>query len=275
VIDNFCAEYKRGRTPNPCVRCNQFLKFESLRKKAQGFGARQVATGHYAQIEFDTKQDRWLLKKGRDAHKDQSYFLYTLTQEQLGRTLMPLGKLTKEQTRRLAKEFKFHVHNKKESQEICFVPDNNYNNFIREYLKEEINPGSIMDRNGKVIGEHKGIHFYTVGQRKGLNLAPRGPYYVVKIDAPNNTIVVGRKEQNYGTQLIANNLNWISIEKPSGPIKVTAKVRYNSPESPATVEPMGKDRVKVTFEKPQLAIAPGQSVVFYDGEIVVGGGLIE
>jgi len=283
VITNFCEEYKAGRTPNPCIRCNKYIKFDALAKKAKELSADYIATGHYAKIEFDNQKDRYLLKKGIDTKKDQSYFLYALTQEQLKYTLMPLGDFTKEQVRKIAKEKNLHVVNNPESQEICFIPDNNYGKFVKEYFDSSlithhsslICPGPIVNKEGEVIGEHKGIIFYTIGQRKGMGIANKTPLYVIAIDKKNNSIVAGKKEELYTDELIADNMNFINIEKLETPIRVKAKIRYLHQASPATVIPLNESKVKVKFDSPQQAVTPGQAVVFYNREKVIGGGTIE
>jgi len=275
VIEDFVSEYRRGRTPNPCIKCNQFVKFQSLLHKAMAIGADYVATGHYARIEYDGSRERFILKKGVDESKDQSYVLYVLTQEQMAHTLFPIGHLTKEETRRRAAEHGLSVAQKKESQEICFVPDKNYPNFVNEYVPGASKPGPIYDKLGNVLGVHKGIIHYTIGQRKGLGITSPVPLYVIAIREEEDAIVVGTKEDLGKTSLIADDINLISIAELLEPMKVKAKIRYKSPEAPATISPMPEKRIKVEFEHPQSAITPGQAVVFYDGDIVVGGGTIE
>ena len=274
VIANFCEEYREGRTPNPCIRCNQYIKFDALIKKAKEMDARYLATGHYARIEYDNQSKRYLLKKGVDSQKDQSYVLYVMTQEQLRQTLMPLGNLTKNQVREIAKEKELPVANKPESQEICFIPDENYREFLKKFIPESVMPGPILDNEGKIIGEHQGIGFYTVGQRKGIGIADKKPLYVIAIDKERNSIIVGREKDVYGNELIANDVNYIAMAGLKEPIKVDAKIRYLHQASPALVIPLNKSKVKVKFEKPQRAITPGQAVVFYDKDNVVGGGTI-
>ena len=275
VIANFCEEYKEGRTPNPCIRCNQYIKFDALIKKAKELGADYMATGHYARIEFDSQKGRYLLKKGIDTKKDQSYFLYVLTQKQLKHTLMPLGSFTKDRVREIAKEKNLSVANKPESQEICFIPDNNYGEFVKKCIPEETKPGPIINKKGKVIGEHRGIIFYTIGQRKGMGIADKNPLYVIAIDKKNNTIKAGKKKELYTDELIASNVNFINIEKLQTHIRVEAKIRYLHQPSLAMVIPLNEDKVKVKFDSPQLAVTPGQAVVFYNEEEVIGGGTIE
>ncbi len=275
VINNFVDEYSQGRTPNPCIRCNQLIKFEALFKKALSLEADFIATGHYARIRKDEDSGRYLLLRGKDKHKDQSYVLYTMTQEQLSRVLFPLGDLTKEKSRAIAKKIGLRVADKPESQEICFIPDDDYRRFLKEKIPESMKRGSIKDHEGKVIGEHEGILNYTIGQRKGLGLAAKEPLYVLEIDAAENSIVVGPVEKLAGDELIADELNLIAFERLEKKTSVDAKIRYNMKEAPAYLEPQSKDRVKVSFKSPQNAITPGQAVVFYDGEVVIGGATIE
>ncbi|MFH1710117.1 MAG: tRNA 2-thiouridine(34) synthase MnmA [bacterium] len=266
VIDYFISEYNLGRTPNPCVRCNQSIKFDALLKKSKDLGADYLATGHYARIE--KKSGRYILKKGVDPKKDQSYFLYPLSQEALSRTIFPLGDMTKQEIRKLAKKFKLKVADKKESQEICFV-DGDFGKLF------SAKKGNIVDLDGKVLGKHKGYQLYTIGQRRGLGLSRKDPAYVAKIDPKTNTVAVGDRGDVYSDDLTAGELNWVSLSKLDASAKVTAKIRYNSPGAEAEIRPIAKGKVKVTFSKPQFAITPGQSVVFYDGDSVVGGGIIE
>lgn len=275
VIEDFVAEYRCGRTPNPCIRCNQFVKFQALLHKSIALGASYIATGHYVQREFDAQRGRYLLKKGLDKSKDQSYVLYVLTQEQLAHTLFPIGRLTKEETRKKAAELGLAIAQKEESQEICFVPDNNYPGFVREYSPAPDKPGPIFYKDGRVIGEHKGIIHYTIGQRKGLGIAWPHPLYVISINEAEDSIVVGEREDLNKTALIATDINLIAIERLEAPLKVAAKIRYKSPESEAAVFPIEGGRVRVEFAHPESAITPGQAVVFYDGDIVIGGGTIE
>ena len=275
VIANFCQEYRLGRTPNPCIRCNQYIKFDALRERAKKLDADFVATGHHARIEEDEARGIHQLKKGIDQQKDQSYFLYPVTQEQLSHILFPIGNLTKEEVRKRAKELKLPVATKPESQDICFIPDDGYAEFLKGYIPQAAEPGPILNEQGGVVGNHQGILFYTIGQRKGLGISAKEPLYVIAIEPERNAIVVGNKERVLGDELIASNLNWIAITGLAQPITAKAKIRYRHPEAEATIMPLGNDRVYVKFKKPQLAITPGQAIVFYDGEIVIGGGTIE
>jgi len=275
VVEDFSREYGRGRTPNPCIRCNQFIKFDLLLERARNLEADHVATGHYAQIEFDPATGRYLLKKGKDKDKDQSYFLYTLTQAQLAKTLFPLAGLTKKDVRKIADRLALPVAQKEESQEICFVPDRNYAKFLRQRIPQAFRPGPVLDLQSRVIGRHEGIIHFTVGQRKGMGIAAPHPLYVLSIDAETNTIVVGKNEDLYRSCLEASDVNLIGLEKLTEPKAVQAKIRYKHTEANATISPMDSGRIRVEFEKPQRAITPGQAVVFYEGETVGGGGIID
>jgi tRNA-specific 2-thiouridylase len=274
VVDYFCAEYLKGRTPNPCIACNRYIKFESLLQKARSLGASYVATGHYARIVYDEYRRRYVLKRAADARKDQTYVLYNMTQEQLAHTLMPLGDYTKEQVRRMAAERDLPVAEKPESQEICFIPDNDYHNFLKERAGAEIKPGPFLDLQGNVIGRHRGIPFYTIGQRRGLGIAAGQRLYVVDIDPERNAVVLGPEDAVLGDELVAEDNNFILIEKLTAPMEVSAQIRYNSRPALAVISPLDGDRVLVRFAKPQRAITPGQSVVYYQGDYVVGGGII-
>ena len=275
VIADFCREYSLGKTPNPCIRCNQYIKFDALLKRAKEFDANFVATGHHARIEQNEASARYLLKKGADQRKDQSYFLYTLTQEQLGHILLPVGTVTKEQVREIARKLEIPVAAKPESQELCFIPDADYPKFIREFIPQAVKPGPIVDKQGNIIGEHQGIIFYTIGQRKGLGIAAQKPLYITTIVHEHNAIVVGDKEEVYGTELIASGLNWISLTELKEPLTAKAKIRYQHNEAEAEITPVDTDKASVRFKEPQMAIAPGQAVVFYNGDTVIGGGTIE
>jgi len=276
VIANFCREYSLGRTPNPCIRCNEYIKFDALLGRAKELDADFVATGHYARIERDEVSGRYLLKKGVDRRKDQSYVLYVMTQNQLRHALMPLGGFTKERARQIARELGLPVADKTESQEICFIPDGDYTRFLKEYMPQAAQPGPILDRDGNTLGEHRGILFYTVGQRKGLGISAREPLYVVAIDRERNAIIVGTKREVYGDELIAADLNWIAMESPKQPIELKAKIRYRHREADAVITSLvNGDKAHVKFKQPQMAITPGQAIAFYRKDAVVGGGTIE
>jgi len=270
VIANFYQEYSRGRTPNPCIRCNQYIKFDALLQRAKGLDAHFLATGHYARIEHSP--NGYSLLKAVDPTKDQSYFLYTLGQKQLQHLLFPLGNLSKVEVRRLAAELGLPTANRHESQDICFIPDNDYRSFIAKHIP--IKAGDIVNTEGKVLGKHTGLAQYTVGQRQGLGLASNERLYVLKLDVANNRLVVGIKDQLLSDRLLATNLSWVSGKAPQEPIDVTAKIRYKSPEAAARLR-LNDGVAEVNFYQPQRAITPGQAVVFYQGEAVLGGGIIE
>ncbi|MBN2097287.1 MAG: tRNA 2-thiouridine(34) synthase MnmA [Candidatus Omnitrophica bacterium] len=274
VIANFCREYQRGRTPNPCIRCNQYIKFKALLTRARQLGADYIATGHYARIEFSKRRNKFLLKKGIDRSKDQSYFLFRLNQTQLKHSLFPLGEFTKDRVRKIAQEKKLPVAKKSASQEICFIPDNNYVRFVKKHFPQAAPAGPIVNTKGETIGTHQGIIFYTVGQRKGIGIAAPHPLYVSSIEPGTNTIVVGKKEDVLSDELLADNVHFIYLDNLKAPLKVEAKVRYLHPAAPATLLVHQAGRVKVKFRRPQWAVTPGQAVVFYQGDIVVGGGTI-
>ena len=279
VIKNFLQEYLNGRTPNPCVRCNQYIKFDALLKKAHSLGAKFLATGHYARIikthhstTFTTHH--YLLKKAKDKTKDQSYFLYCLGQEQLRHTIFPLGNYTKDEVRKLAREFDLPVADKLASQEICFLPNADYRRFIKMQDKNaDIKPGLIVDTQGRVLGQHKGIPFYTVGQRQGLGIAKGYPLYITRINPKNNRITVGKKEDVYKSEFLVKDAHFI-LKPPKKKIAVRVRIRYNHKEAPGQVMPW-RNKIKVNFRKPQFAITPGQSAVFYDKDRVLGGGIID
>ncbi len=275
VIDYFKEEYLQGRTPNPCIACNRFVKFEAMLNKAISMDIDYIATGHYARIEFDNKLNRYLLKKSATAAKDQTYALYNVNQGQLSRILMPIGQYEKDEVRRIAKEIGLSVATKPDSQEICFVQDNDYAKFITENSEQKIVPGNFVDTKGNILGQHKGIIYYTVGQRKGLGITFGKPMFVVAIDASANTVVLGEANEVFRDSLIAYDCNFISIDALSNEMKVQAKIRYAAKEAPATIVPVENNKVHVTFDEPQRAITPGQSVVFYDNDIVIGGGIIQ
>ncbi|SJZ72904.1 tRNA 2-thiouridine(34) synthase MnmA [Selenihalanaerobacter shriftii] len=274
VIDYFVDEYAHARTPNPCIMCNQEIKSKVFLQKALELDADYMATGHYATIEHH-QEGRHLIKKAKDVHKDQTYALYGMNQKELAHTLMPLGEFTKSETRKLAKEFGLAVHDKPDSQEICFIPDDDYNRYIQEEHAEIAKPGPILDLEGNKLGEHDGIPFYTIGQRKGLGLAYHKPLYVVDLEPEKNAVIVGDNEDVFGDKLIAHRLNWVSIPELEEPMEVEVKIRYNVTPAPATIRTIDGDKVEVEFVDKQRAITPGQAVVFYDNEVLVGGGIIK
>lgn len=274
VIDYFCRDYLQGCTPNPCIACNRYIKFGTLLTKARAMGADYLATGHYARIEHDENNGTYKLLTGLDPGKDQSYVLYNLTQEQLRRTLLPLGDLDKSRVREIARANNLLAAEKAESQEICFVDNGHYGDFVEEYLQLTANPGTVRDRSGKNLGQHRGIHHYTIGQRKGLGLALGYPAYITKLDAATNTVWVGVNEDLFHCGLETENVNYISGITPDFPLEVTAKIRYSAPRVPAQLIPLDDGRARLIFEQKQRAITPGQSVVFYQGEEVIGGGII-
>lgn len=274
VIEKFIKSYEIGSTPNPCIDCNRFMKFNRLYKTAQELGCDFIVTGHYARIEFDEEKNRWLLKKSKNTVKDQSYVLYFLSQEQLKHTKFPLGEYeSKDSVRKIAEKFGFINASKHDSQDICFVPDGDYAAFIERITGKNYPNGNFIDSDGNILGEHKGIIRYTIGQRKGLGLALPAPMYVRKKDLENNTVILTDEKALYSNELIATDFNWI-IEKPTEPIKVTAKPRYRAKEASATATLLSDGNVKVVFDEPQRAITKGQAVVLYNGDVVVGGGTI-
>lgn len=273
VIDYFVAEYMEGRTPNPCIACNRYVKWESLYHRARAIGADGIATGHYSRI-VKLENGRYALQKSITDAKDQTYALYNLTQEQLAHTLMPVGEYSKEEIRKLAEEIGLLVANKPDSMEICFVPDNDYAGFIEQYTGKEFSEGNFVNTAGEVLGKHKGIIHYTVGQRKGLGIALGARTFVKEIRPETNEVVLASNEELFSDVLYANRINFMSIETLQEPMEVMAKIRYNHKGAKATIELVDEDMVKVTFTEPQRAITPGQAVVWYDGDIVVGGGTI-
>lgn len=273
VIEYFIKEYQAGRTPNPCIICNKEVKFEALLDKAISMGLGYIATGHYAQVEF--KGGRYLLKKSFSKTKDQTYALYNLTQAQLSKTLFPVGEYNKDKVREIADKYDLGVASKPDSQEICFVEDNDYGKFISEHTDSKMLPGDIVDTKGNVLGNHNGIFNYTVGQRKGLGIASNNPLYIVEIDIEKNQVIVGNDESTFNDRLVAKDLNWISIDAIEGDMQVDAKIRYGAKEAAATIKPLDNGKVEVVFDTPQRAITPGQAVVFYNGDYVIGGGTIE
>jgi tRNA-specific 2-thiouridylase len=279
VVRPFVQEYLSGRTPIPCSLCNNHLKFDQLLTVAQQIGADAVATGHYARVEFDSERNRWLLKRPTDRSKDQTYFLFGLTQEQLSRTMFPLGEMTKPKVRELARKHGLALAEKPDSQEICFVPGGDYKNFLDAYLAEQgeslpDTSGELVTTDGRVIGEHKGIHNFTVGQRKGLGVATGSPLYVLQIKGDARQVVVGEQENLYSRTLVVHRTNLISIDDLTEPTRASVKIRHRHEPATAMIEKSGADEILVSFDQPQRAITPGQAAVFYDGDIVVGGGWI-
>jgi tRNA-specific 2-thiouridylase len=279
VIRPFIEEYVSGRTPIPCSLCNNHLKFDQLLIVAQQIGAERVATGHYARVAFDEVRGRWLLKRPADRSKDQTYFLFGLTQEQLSRTIFPLGEMTKPEVRELARHHGLALAEKPDSQEICFVPGGDYKRFIDAYLAEQgealpDTAGDLVTTNGEVLGEHAGIHNFTVGQRKGLGVATGSPLYVIQISGANKQVIVGGEEHLYSRTLRARRVNLIAVDNLRETMRVTVKIRHRHEPAAAMMERTGDDEILVTFDDPQRAITPGQAAVFYDGDVVVGGGWI-
>ncbi|HUO25420.1 MAG TPA: tRNA 2-thiouridine(34) synthase MnmA [Candidatus Aquilonibacter sp.] len=279
VVRPFVAEYLSGRTPIPCSLCNNHLKFDQLLTVAQQIGAEKVATGHYARVAYDGASRRWLLRRPADLAKDQTYFLFGLTQEQLSRTLFPLGEMTKPAVRELAHKHGLALAEKPDSQEICFVPGGDYKRFIDAYLADQgealpDTAGELVSTSGEIIGEHGGIHNFTVGQRKGLGVATGSPLYVIQINGAEKQVIVGGQEQLYSRTLRARRVNLIPVEDLGGPMHVRVKIRHRHEAAPAIIEKSGEDEILVTFEEPQRAVTPGQAAVFYDGDVVVGGGWI-
>jgi len=274
VIDYFAAEYKAGRTPNPCVMCNQHLKFGNFIRKARQLGAEKIATGHFARVERDAATGRKLMKRGMDRRKDQSYFLFSLRQDQLARVIWPLGEKTKSDTREVARHCQLKTADKEESMEICFVPDRDYGKFLRDARLVENHTGDIVDIHGNVLGQHEGIEFYTIGQRKGLGIATGKPLYVIEVDPETNRVIVGDDALLEKDEFVVDRCNWIPFDEPAGPIEVLAKIRYNHPGVLATVTPRDALTAHVKLHIPQRAITPGQAAVFYQDDLVMGGGWI-
>jgi tRNA-specific 2-thiouridylase len=279
VIRPFVEEYLSGRTPIPCSLCNNHLKFDQLLIVAQQIGADALATGHYARGEFDETCGRWLLKRPADRSKDQTYFLFGLTQDQLTRTRFPLGEMTKPEVRELARRYGLALAEKPDSQEICFVPGGDYKKFLDAYLAEQgealpDTAGELVTSDGQVIGQHRGIHNFTVGQRKGLGVATGSPLYVIQIKGDTREVVVGKQDDLYSRTLKAHRINFISVADLEQPMRVVVKIRHRHEPAPATIDKAADDEVLVTFDEPQRAITPGQAAVFYDGDVVVGGGWI-
>lgn len=275
VIGNFVGEYTSGRTPIPCVHCNGDLKFATLVDRAEGLGAARVATGHYARVRFDEDTRLHQLLRGVDEDKDQSYFLFTLTQAQLSRAEFPIGHLTKPEVRAIARDRRLPVADKPDSHEICFIPDGDHARFVEKHAPHAARAGVFADASGRVVGTHEGAHRFTVGQRKGLRLSAGVPLYVLDIDAASQKVTVGPREALERTELEANDVNWISGAAPSGPLRVTAKIRHRAKDAAGVVTAIDVTRAHMRFDEPQVAIAPGQAVVFYQNDVVVGGGWIK
>ena len=273
VIDYFVSSYMQGKTPNPCIACNRYVKWESLLQRSLAIGADYIATGHYARV-VKLENGRYTLQRSASIAKDQTYALYNLTQEQLSRTLMPVGDYSKEEIREMAENINLRIAKKPDSQDICFVPDGDYARYIEEEVGVEIPTGNFVTLDGTVLGKHKGITHYTVGQRKGLGLALGYPAFVLEIRPDTNEVVIGTKEESMTKTLKANTLNFMSIEELKEPMRVFAKIRYNHKGAWCTIEMIGEDELLCTFEEEQRAVTPGQAVVFYDGEYVLGGGTI-
>lgn len=277
VVDNFIEEYKEARTPNPCIECNKYMKFGAFYEKAKELKCNYIATGHYASIEFSQKYQQYVLKKSKEEKKDQTYFLYTIPKEELEYIIFPLQNYNdKENIRSIAEKNKLSVAQKKESQEICFIPNDNYQEFLIKYGNYSKKKGNITLRNGKVIGQHQGIINYTIGQRKGLGISYQEPLYVLALEKKRNEVIVGTQRELYSKELYAEEVNWMVWDKLEKPIKCKAKIRYRAKEAEAVVFPLERNGIKVVFDIEQRAITPGQSVVFYDEEgVVLGGGKIK
>jgi len=275
IIGNFIEEYRSGRTPNPCIRCNDIIKFRTLLTHARENAFAFLATGHYARIEKDSITSRLILKKGSDANKDQSYFLYRLTQDQSAHVLLPLGEMRKTEVRVLARELKLPAADRPESQEICFVPDNNYRTFLKTHAPDIIKRGEIVMTDGKVVGEHEGVAFYTIGQRRGVGIASGGRLYVVRIEPGSNRVVLGQRGDLATAAFQVSDASFFPFDRLFEPLSVDVKVRYRSTLHRATIRPAENDRIAVAFDQPVAGVTPGQAAVFYDGDAVVGGGIIE
>lgn len=274
VIRRFADGYEKGITPNPCIDCNRYIKFGLLLERARLLGYDGIATGHYARSEYQEASGRWVLRKAKDPAKDQSYVLYAMTQDELAHTCFPLGGLAKSEVRGIAQAHGLVNAQKPDSQDICFVTDGDYAGFLENIMKVQSFPGNFVDREGTVLGRHKGLIHYTIGQRKGLGICLPEPRYVVEKDPDSNTVILGRHEELFSNELVAGELNWIAVQNLEEPMEVRAKTRYRQVETPAVISPLEAGRVLVRFLQPQRAITPGQAVVFYQGDIVVGGGTI-
>lgn len=275
VIQPFIMDYCYGKTPSPCILCNYYIKFDALLKKTLSIGAQKLATGHYVKLTFNKDNNRWFLKKSIDLSKDQSYFLFNLNQYQLSKAIFPLGEYTKKEVRKIANSINLPIANKPESQQLCFIPDDNYRNFIQTRHTLENNEGNFISTDGKILGTHKGIHYYTIGQRRQLGISLGKPLYVIKINPKNNTIILGEKKDIYSSEFIAENMNWIAFDTPPASIKAAARIRYKHEEASATITPIDQNSALIVFEQPQPAITPGQAVVLYQNDVVIGGGWIQ
>ena len=275
VIDNFISEYTCGRTPSPCIECNRHVKFGAMLKAAQEMGIEYISTGHYAKIEFDEESNRYLLKKADCIEKDQSYMLYTLSQEQLSKVILPLQGLSKDEVRSIARKAYLAAADRGDSQEICFIPDDYYIKFLTDNTDKLPPKGNFVDKYGNVLGMHEGVHRYTIGQRKGLGIAFGKPMFVIGIDAENNSVILGESGEEYSTSLTAENVNFIPFDALTQPIHAECKVRYGNKYFSGTLYPIDENNVRVEFDTPARAVTPGQSVVFYNGDTVVGGGVIK
>ncbi|HWR73157.1 MAG TPA: tRNA 2-thiouridine(34) synthase MnmA [Nitrospirota bacterium] len=275
VIGNFIAEYRRGRTPNPCIRCNEIIKFTTLLSYAISNGFDLLATGHYARVEHNPASGRYLLRKGIDPDKDQSYFLYRLTQDQMRHLLFPLGGYRKTDVRKLASEMKLPAADRPESQEICFVPDNNYRAFLKEHAPGTLQPGELVLTDGTVVGRHEGVAFFTVGQRRNLGVAAGERLYVIRIEPDRNRVVLGRPDELETMEMLLSHPTFIPFDTLTSPLEVDVRIRYRSKAIPAVIEPAGSDRVLVRFRSPAAGVSPGQAGVLYQGDTVIGGGIIE
>jgi tRNA-uridine 2-sulfurtransferase len=275
VVQDFISEYRIGRTPNPCIRCNDLIKFQMLLSYAREEWFDALATGHYARVEQDAASSRFLLKKGMDASKDQSYFLYRLTQEQLRSVLFPLGEMHKTDVRDLARKLDLPAAERPESQEICFVPNDDYRAFLKEHAPTLLRPGEVVMTDGKVVGNHDGIALFTVGQRRKLGVAAGERLYVVRIEPETNRVVLGRRSELQTGEMLVSDPTWTMMDKPTAPVEATVKIRYRSPFAPAVIQPLDNNTLRVIFKQPVPGVCPGQSAVFYDNELVIGGGTID
>lgn len=274
VLEHFVDSYLTGKTPNPCVACNRSVKFGAFLQDAMRLGYTHISTGHYAGVAYDQTAGRYCLQRSRQTRKDQSYVLYHLSQEQLSRLLLPVDGYTKDEVRAFAAEAGLPVQAKADSQDICFVPDGDYVSFLRQYGGVEPVPGDFLDSEGCVLGRHRGMECYTIGQRKGLGVSANAPLYVLGKDPDRNAVILGEDNRLYTRELTAERVNWLSVPEPDRPLSVTAKTRYSQREAAATVEPLPGGRIRMVFTEPQRAVTPGQAVVFYDGDLVLGGGTI-